>query len=175
MPTPFRLRFPLQQIGRWASRYSYPGEADLIAGPVRRGRERGFLTKPEFLQIAYWKTPRSKRRCATNDSAFVEEVTRIALAGSTSARLRIECLRLLDGVGWPTASVILHLCHVEPYPILDFRALWSLSSKVPTQYDFDFWDAYTNFCRTLGAKAGCDLRTLDRALWQYSKERQNGA
>ena len=174
MTTPFRLRFPKDQIGRWASRYSYAGEAELIAGPVARGRASGFLTKADFLEIARWKTPRSKSRCARNDPDFVQEATRLALAATTSPRLRIEALTLLDGVKWPTASVILHFCHPEPYPILDFRALWSVGREVPKQYDFPFWVAYTSFCRELSRTAGCDMRTLDRALWQYSKEKQNG-
>ncbi len=175
MTTLFRLRFPQDQIERWAARYSYPGESKLIAGPVAAGRQRGFLTKPEFLEIARWKTPRSQSRCARNAPAFVKEVTKIALAPSTSPRLRIECLRLLDGVDWPTASVILHFCHRHPHPILDFRALWSLSCDVPKQYKFPFWLAYATFCKELSAKARCDMRSLDRALWQYSKENQNGA
>lgn len=86
-----------------------------------------------------------------------------------------ESLTLLSGVGWPTASVILHLCHREPHPILDFRALWSLSCSVRSRYDYPFYAAYAAFTRALCKRIGCDSRTLDRALWQYSKECQNGA
>ena len=175
MRTQFRLRFPEHHIERWAGRYSYPGETELIGGAVARGRERGYLTKADFLEIARWKTPRSKSRCERNDPDFVEEVTKIALAPTTSARLQIEALTLLDGVEWPTASVILHFCRTEPYPILDFRALWSLGCEVPKSYGFSFWFDYTTFCRDLSARARCGIRALDRALWQYSKEKQNGA
>jgi hypothetical protein len=35
----------------------------------------------------------------------------------------------------------------------------------------DLWD-YLAACRRIAAEAGVDLRTLDRALWQYSKENQ---
>lgn len=171
----FRLRFPEDQIPHWASRYEYAGEAELIAGPVTSARARGFLLKPEFLQIARWKSPRSSSRCAKNESAFVEEVTRLALAPATSARLRIECLTLLSGVSWPTASVILHFCHREVYPILDFRALWSLQCAVPNTYGYMFWVDYVAFARDLCETVGRDIRTVDRALWQYSKEHQNGA
>jgi hypothetical protein len=70
------------------------------------------------------------------------------------------------------ASVILHWgCH-EPYPILDYRALWSLGIDSPPAYNFNFWWAYTQQCRGLAAQAGVSMRTLDRALWQYSKENQ---
>jgi hypothetical protein len=32
--------------------------------------------------------------------------------------------------------------------------------------------AYTEFLRGVAAKAGVSMRTLDKALWQYSKEKQ---
>jgi hypothetical protein len=132
--TMFRLRFREDQIQHWAARYEYPGEQELIEGPVAASRARGHLTRADFLAVARWKSPRSRSRCARNDPHFVEEVTRLALEPSTSDRLRIESLTLLTGVAWPTASVILHFCHREVYPILDFRALWSLRCAVPTQY-----------------------------------------
>ncbi len=39
---------------------------------------------------------------------------------------------MLDGVSWLIASVILHFCHSDPYPIIDFRSLWSVSLEVPS-------------------------------------------
>ena len=87
-------------------------------------------------------------------------------------RLRIGALRCLSGVEWPTASVLLHLAHKEHYPILDFRALWSLGFDKPPAYTFDFWKKYVQTCRRLAKQQGVDMRTLDRALWQYSKENQ---
>ena len=135
-------------------------------------KKRGFLTKPEFLELCRWKSPRSKHLVERNSVGFVEEVTRTALS-TPEERLRIEVLTLLTGVGWPSASVLLHFAHVDPYPILDYRALWSLGiDHVPAAYDFDFWMAYTLFCRKLAAEVGVSMRQLDRALWQYSKENQ---
>jgi hypothetical protein len=81
-------------------------------------------------------------------------------------------LTLLDGVGWPTASVILHFYHSDPYPILDIRALWAVGADLTHKYDFEFWMEYVQFCRTTATQVGVDMRTLDRALWQYSKENQ---
>jgi len=65
-----------------------------------------------------------------NPEEYVKEITAFAL-GATTERSRIEVLTNLDGVRWPTASVILHFFHKEPYPIMDFRALWSVSLDVP--------------------------------------------
>ena len=99
------------------------------------------------------------------------EITSFALAAQCE-RSRIESLTLLDGVGWPMASVILHVFHADPYPILDYRALWSVSLPVPAPYSFAFWQRYVAFCRDIATTAGVDMRALDRALWQYSKENQ---
>jgi hypothetical protein len=134
-------------------------------------RERGYLTKNDLNQVAKWKAPRSAGHVQKNDPEYVIEVSRITFT-SRNERLRIESLTLLDGVSWPTASVILHLFHPEPYPILDFRALWSISVDVPTQYNFEFWWNYTEYCRDLAVQNQVDMRTLDRALWQYSKQNQ---
>lgn len=99
-------------------------------------------------------------------------MTRVALS-TPDERLRIEILTLLSGVSWPSASVLLHFGHNDPYPILDFRALWSLgidSRKVI--YNFDLWWAYTSFHRELADEAGVSMQELDLALWQYSMENQ---
>ena len=70
------------------------------------------------------------------------------------------------------ASVILHFRFDNTYPILDFRALWSLGIEERNKYDFELWWAYVLCCRKLARRAGVSMRTLDRALWQYSKENQ---
>lgn len=132
---------------------------------------RGYLTKPEFLEVCKWKTPRTAPRCATNDAGYIKDVTRLALT-TPNERLRIEALTLLTGVSWPTASVFLHWFHPAGYPILDFRALWSLGIEQPPAYDFQFWQQYTDACRSLAKQRGVEMRELDRALWQYSKQNQ---
>lgn len=40
-------------------------------------------------------------------------------------------LTTINGVSWPMASVLLHFGHADRYPILDFRALWSLEVDTP--------------------------------------------
>lgn len=171
---PFKLRFPEKQkdLVRWAERYSYPlDESEIEARMAPRARRRGHLTYEEFVRLCRWKTPRSQPRCAANAPALVEEVTRVALS-ARHEELKIGALLLLDGVSWPTASVILHFCDRRPYPILDVRAVWSAGARVPTPYTFPFWRAYTEFMRGIHERTGLSMRLLDRALWQYSKEKQ---
>src|SRR5437867_6515385 len=137
----FKLRIAENDLARWAERYSYPPESEIEDGVAPAARARRYLTRDEFLRLCRWKTPRSQSRCAANDAAFVEEVTRVALSGA-SEELKIRVLLLLKGVSWPTASVILHFCDRGKYPILDYRALWSLSAAPPSLYTFPFWGSY---------------------------------
>jgi hypothetical protein len=167
----FRLRFAERDVTTWASRYSYTPNPTIEDQIVPRVAKAGYLTKPDFLTICRWKSPRSQSRCANNTSEFIESVSKIALSASNE-QLRIEIWRLLNGVNWPTASTLLFWLHTEEYPILDFRALWSLGYAKPPKYDFSFWSDYVDYCRTLARKCGVTVRTLDRALWQYSSEKQ---
>lgn len=159
------------EVSHWAARYAYDKEPAIERDVAPAARARGYLTHAELAQLGHWKSPRIRPRLAANDPEYVTAVTAVALS-TTNERLRIEGLTLLSGVAWPMASTILHWCHADPYPILDFRALWSLGIESPPRYDFPFWQAYTAYCRELARQAGVTMRMLDRALWQYSNERR---
>lgn len=193
----FHLRFDPSQVPHWAARYiskSTPTEmrreTDIEHRIAPTAKARGYPTKLEFLDICYWKSPRSKPLCTKNPDEFIRAVAATALS-TPSERLRIEVLTLLSGVGWPMASAILHWIHPDPYPILDVRALWSvgwsrIDDKPSFAYDFDDWPPgvekslfvfdfehwweYTIYCRQLRSQCGVTMRDLDRALWQYAKE-----
>ena len=103
----------------------------------------------------------------------MQDVTRFALKTEYD-KAAIESLTILHGVGAPTASVILHFFHKQDYPILDFRALWSVSLIEGDKYNYSYalWSKYVEFCREQAAEADVSMRDLDRALWQYSKRNQ---
>ena len=171
MPADFRLRFPLSEVLYWASRYAYADDAEVEA-IGDRARERGWFTRDEFLTVARWKSPRSRKRCEENDASVVKDITQRALS-SPDERQRIEIFTQLRGVEFPTASVLLHLAHRDPYPVIDYRAVWSLGvESPPATHSFAFWWAYTQACRSLAMDAGVRMRTFDRAMWQFSKEHQ---
>jgi len=109
-----------------------------------------------------------------NSDEFVKEITGFALSAKDE-RARIETLTTLSGVAWPTASVILHFFHRDDYPILDYRALWSVGYDAAPIYSFEFWWKYVDYTRKLAERSGLDIRTVDRALWQYSREKQRGS
>jgi hypothetical protein len=166
-----RLRFAERDIAHWAARFPPSPESEIETQIASAARRRGYLTQKEFLAICRWKTPRTYPRCASNRPAFVKEVTRVAFA-TDDEELKIKSLLLLSGVSWPTASVILHFCDRRRYPILDYRALWSVGFARPPAYTFPFWLKYVTYVRNLSRLTGHGMRTIDRALWQYSKEHQ---
>jgi hypothetical protein len=168
----FKPRVSASKLKSLALQYPAEYDHEIESVLALQVRQRGYITKPEFVLICAWKTPRSKPKVASNSAEFIEAATRTALS-TGSEQLRVEVLTLLNGVSWPTASVILHFCHQEAYPILDVRALWSLgvdASQVP--YNFELWWAYTLVCRGLAQETGLSMREVDRSLWQYSKEKQ---
>jgi len=173
-----KLRFPIGRIAELAGQYDeFAGARDrrlteeITMEVFPAYLRKGHLTREEFLTVCAWKAPRSKPHCESNDSALIKEISALALA-TKSERLRIQSWTLLTGVKWPTASVFLHFAFPDRYPVLDYRALWSLQAAVPPQYTFSFWEKYAGFCRSLAGEAGVTMRTLDKALWTYSKLRQ---
>jgi len=136
-------------------------------------RQSGFMTKEQLKVIADWKAPRSASHVEKNSADFVKEITAWSLSAKEE-RSKIEVLTLLNGILWPSASVILHFFHQDPYPILDWRALNSLgikNQKQTNQYSFSFWVMYVEFCREVAQHNSVDMRTLDKALWQFSKSK----
>ncbi len=165
----FNLQFDPSLIPSLAAKFQYDKDESDITEKLKPSVERkGYLTLDELKTICKWKTDRSKSRVATNLAADVEECTRVCFS-ATNERLRIGSLCLLTGVEYPTASVILHFLHPDPYPILDFRALESLGVKKPGIYSFDFWWLYVQATRKIATENLVDMRILDKALWQWSK------
>lgn len=170
MTVAFELRCPREQLSEYAARYTYPNEAEAEQAGIS-ARVRGYYTKSEFVLLRRWKSVRGAKLAEAAPSSLVEEATRVALS-ATSEELRLGALMAVPAVGVPTASVLLHFAHSDPYPIIDFRALWTLSVPAPSWYPLEFWLEYVAYCRQLQLETDLSMRELDRALWQYSKEHQ---
>jgi hypothetical protein len=129
------------------------------------------LTKSQFVRIGMWKSPRQKKRYENNDEHAVRELTEFSFTAKTE-QARVGSLLALNGVSFPVASVILHFAFPERYPILDFRALWSLGWEQPKSYTLEFWERYCAKMLDTASQFALPLRTVDKALWQYSREHQ---
>ena len=168
MPT-FSLPFAVEEVRDYAARFPSDGDREALA-LGRRVRERGHYTGEEFRTACRWKTPRSAPLVARNSAEEVEASTRLALSPASDEHERMDALLSLHGVGWPTASVLLHLADPDRYPILDVRVLHALGAQAPSGYGFRFWDAFVAAWRQLAREVGVDGRSFDQALWQWSKE-----
>jgi hypothetical protein len=171
MPS-FELQFPGDEIEPLANRFGYADETRLLEVGAAV-RTRGHYTREEFIEVCAWKTPRSRPKIASNTKAAVIRATARALA-TADEETRMNALLGLAGVGVPTASVLLYTVFPEDYPILDVRALESLGAKPRSQYPIRFWLKYLSACRQLARRYGVGIRTLDKALWEHSKERARG-
>jgi hypothetical protein len=168
MPT-FKLQFAGNEIEALAARFGHVDDRRyLTAGAAARAR--GHYTREEFIDVCAWKTARSRPKVASNTEAAVIEATRRALAAADE-ETRMSALLRLAGVGAPTASTLLYFAFPDDYPILDVRAVESLGVKPRSQYPVSFWLEYLCACRELARRYEVSIRTLDKALWQHSKER----
>jgi hypothetical protein len=164
----FELQFAPELIGELAGRFPESDDSPLRAVGARAAA-RGRYTRAEFLAVCAWKSPRSRPRVAANSPRAIGAATAVALR-SPSEEARMIALLGLDGVGVPTASTLLYFAFPGDYPILDVRALESLGVRGRSTYPVAFWLGYLDACRELALRHGVSLRTLDKALWQFSKE-----
>lgn len=162
--------FTRQQILKLAKRYSYKTKDELVEKEIKKWlRNHKYLDRDKFIRLCLWKTPRRRKNYKKNDDLTVREITSFSFSAK-SERVKIESLQMLYGVSYPVASTILHFAFPNKYPIMDFRVIESLEWKQPKSYNFDFWQKYCNKITELAKKYKLSIRTIDKALWQYSKE-----
>jgi hypothetical protein len=154
-------------VTTWAGRYGTPDdEVRLIDEVGSAVRARGWFEPDEFAAVAAWKTPRSKPRVAANAADDVRAITRLALTAPEHLQHRV--LTLLQGVQEPTATALLAVVLPERHTVFDVRAADALA-RVGEWDGLGGYPAYLAACRRVARRTGVDLRTLDRALWQWSK------
>ncbi len=134
----FSIRFNPAEIKTISERYEYESDDQIIKTIMPRVTKNRFFNKSDFLFLCAWKTPRSKPLCESNSNELIKEITSVSL-NTKNEKLKVEILLILTGVSWPTASVLLHFGTNYFYPILDYRAIWSLGIGTVPKYDFNFW------------------------------------
>lgn len=165
-----KLQFDDEILGL-ATRYNDPGD-DLVDGIGKKLANWAILPEVIFFkfQSGYH---RGIKGVSKKSHSSVEEKTKEALL-ATDAKMPIEILTKLTGVGFTTASAILHLTLGDRYPIIDSPALKSLGKEGKNgksiKISFGLWLEYVEYCRKLAGRKKIKLRILDRALWQHTKE-----
>jgi len=133
-------------------------------------KNQRYLTLENLIAIGDWKAPRARRHYKKNGDRRVRKITRFSF-GTRDEKERIESLDSLQGVGYPIASTILHFGFPRKYPIMDFRVIRSLGWKRHSTYNFQFWQRYCKRIRNISKKFGLPIRTVEKALWKYDKEK----
>lgn len=136
-----------------------------VVGPTVA--RRGHYEPDELAAVARWKTPRSQSRIASNTVDDVVDISSTALAAPERVQHRV--LTLLAGVGVPTATALLAIVLPERHTVLDVRSTEALR-RVGEWDGLGGYEVYLQVCRRLAGRLDVDLRTLDRALWRWSKD-----
>ena len=131
--------------------------------------DHGYLRVTDVSKIATWKSPRRAAYVTENSETLVREVTRLALALNRPEAAAVLCS--LQGVQFPVASAILQLTHRHAFPILDVRVLQALGSNRKSPYSYQDWLWFYYRMRDRRSRLGCKMRTLDKAYWEWSKQR----
>ena len=163
----FVLQFAPAEIDALAARYGAAQDDDAL----HAGRQIvcGNYSRDNLKVIVNWKSPRRAALIEDNKDDHIAVALKFASSPSTPEAMAVAVLTALHGVGIPMASAILTAIDPERYTVLDYRALESLGiTNWPET--IGFYVAYLNACRQLASVHGKSLRTLDRALWQWSRE-----
>jgi hypothetical protein len=168
----FQLRFASSMLPELSKRYSFQDDVDALdAGKKIRS---GQYTRANLETIFEWKTNgRGRSRLAKNTDEEIVDALRLAVEAKTD-RAAVAVLTGLNGVQVPVASAILTAIDPERFTIIDFRALEALMAIKP-MITTNFYLNYLGQCRELAKENNISLRTLDRALWQWSKENSGSA
>lgn len=163
----FRPQLTRKEAEACAARYM----AQTDDGAMEAGRriKAGEFSRTHLATIYEWKTKnRGKARLGFNTDAEIKDALRLA-ATAEVPRSAIAVLRGLYGVDTPVASAIATVIHPDVFTILDFRALEALGNA-SLDRSLPFYLAYLDFCTNLAKAWKMPLRTLDRALWQWSSD-----
>ena len=140
-----------------------------VRSPERNKTPGGYLCQSELLKMARWKHYTLPSKIDKNPPGHIEKTTAEAFCFDDDWK-KLETLKKINGVRESVGSVILHFYDKADYPILDKFALCSVGIDYrKVYYDEKFWRKYVKFSCAEAERYQVSMRTLDRALWKYSK------
>ena len=169
----------LQELADEYWRQSGDKERELEKAAFEAGEaiRDGEYTLANLEAIVRWRSECAVQYLITNSNENIRKALAVAAASGTSTGDAIKALLELQGIDIALASAILAAIYPERYTVLDFRALEALGHS---RHDVHFYEEYVAFCKRLAESnivkpqsdlpAPTSLRTLDRALWEWSKK-----
>jgi hypothetical protein len=136
----------------------------------------GDYTLANLEAIVRWKSERLVQYLIGNSNEKIRRALAVAASPDATTETAVKALTELHGVDLPVATAILAAIYHERYTVLDYRALEALGHA---RHDLRFYEEYLDFCKRLAESnivspqsnlpAPTPLRTLDRALWEWSR------
>ncbi len=144
---------------------------------VKADRE---LSRGEFLDICYWKSPRSIRQWERNSAKAVERTSQQAFR-TRSEKQKLILLTSLHGVSIPTASAILTLTNPRRYGVIDIR-VWQLLYRLGSVkqnpggqgFRFNHWFHYLQILRYHAQRLKVPVRLVELTLFKFHQDHQAG-
>ncbi len=170
----------LQQLAEeyWQKAGEKEHELERAAFEAGEAIRNGDYTLTNLEAIVRWKSERVVQYLIGNSDEEIRRVLAVAASPESSTEAAVKALLELRGVDIQVASAVLAAIFPERYTVLDFRALEALGHA---RHDVHFYQEYLDFCKRLaesnivrpqgGLPAPTPLRTLDRALWEWSRSR----
>jgi hypothetical protein len=177
----FQLQPPeteLQQLAEqyWQKSGSKEHELEKAAFEAGEAIRNGDYTLANLEAIVRWKSEHAVHYLIGNSNEKIRRVLAVAASPDASTESAVNALLELHGVDLPVASAILAAIYPERYTVLDYRALEALGHA---RHDVHFYEEYLSFCKRLAESnivkpqddlpAPTPLRTLDRALWEWTR------
>jgi hypothetical protein len=126
--------------------------------------------------IVRWKSERAVQVLIGNSNEKIRRALAVATSPESSTEAAVKALLDLHGIDIALASAVLAAIFPERYTALDYRTLEALGHA---RHDVRFYEEYLAFCKRLAESnivtpqselpAPTPLRTLDRALWEWSR------
>ena len=168
----------LQELAEqyWQTTGERERELEKAAFEAGEAIRNGETTLVNLEAIVRWKSERVVQYLIGNSSEKIRQALAVAASPDSTTETAVKALLELHGVDLPVASAILAAIFPERYTVLDFRALEALGHA---RHDVRFYEEYLEFCKRLAESnivspqselpAPTPLRTLDRALWEWSR------
>lgn len=143
-------------------------------------KQKGYLTKKQFLKIVKWKSHRPSKYYQLNTPKEIKDITRLAFSTKNDC-LKIHILTALTGVNYPAASAILMFYDRKKYPVLDIR-VWKQLYKMKVvkvnsrgqNFSLTQCALYFNNIRKIAKRLKLTSRQVEKRLFDFDKEKQVG-
>jgi hypothetical protein len=168
----------LQELAEqyWQQAGEKEQELEKAAFEAGEAIRKGDFTLVNLEAIVRWKSERAVQYLIGNSNEKIRRVLALVTAAGSSTETAVTALLELHGVDIAIASAILAAIYPEQYAVLDFRTLEALGHA---RHDVRFYEEYLAFCKRLAESnivqpqsdlpAPTPLRTLDRALWEWTR------